>query len=593
MIKSLLVKVIRPLSALVAFTALAQPQNQTGAAGYWEGAITLPATSLEIRVELERDGTQWKGAITIPVQGLRNFGLTNIAVRGTGVVFVMSGIPGDPQFKGTLAADAKTISGDFTQGGQTFPFKLERKAVQPKHAGETPAKGVPGKGLAGVWQGSLKVSVIELRLVIKISKSGDGKLAGTLDSVDQGAKDMPIDSIDYKDNAVHLELKKIGGTYDGKMSEDGSEITGDWKQGGQTLPLVFKRLEKAPELGRLQEPKKPYPYREQEAEFENKKAGIKLGGTLTLPRARGPFPAVLLITGSGAQDRDEAIMGHRPFFVLADHLTRRGIAVLRVDDRGVGKSTGDFSQATTEDFVEDALAGFEFLKRHGEVDAKRIGLIGHSEGGIVAPLVAVKSPEVAFIVLMAGVGVPMDELLVRQGADIARVMGAQEAMITKSSETQKRTFQIIREEADAAVAEKRIRELVSEQLAELTDDQKKALGISDAMIAGQVRMATSPWFRWLLAYDPGPTLMKVKCPVLAINGEKDIQVAAKENLSAIRAALEAGKNKDFEAVELPGLNHLFQTCRTGAVAEYGQIEETIAPAALEKMSTWILKHVGK
>ncbi|PYJ86907.1 MAG: hypothetical protein DME22_03525 [Verrucomicrobia bacterium] len=247
MLRFLITAFMSSLSALAAFAALAQPQGQTDAAGYWEGAITLPATSLGIQVDLQRDGAQWKGTISIPVQGLRNFALNNVTARGADVAFAMPGIPGNPEFKGKLATDAKTITGDFTQGGQTLAFRLERKAAKPKQTAETPAKGVPGQGLAGAWQGSLKVSLTELRLVLKVSKSGEGKLTGTMDSIDQGARDIPIDKIDYKEDTVHLELKKIGGTYDGKMSENGSEITGDWKQGGQSLPLVFKRLEKAPE----------------------------------------------------------------------------------------------------------------------------------------------------------------------------------------------------------------------------------------------------------------------------------------------------------------------------------------------------------
>jgi pimeloyl-ACP methyl ester carboxylesterase len=569
-------------------------QGAAGAAGYWEGSIQLPATALGVRVELEeRPGRSWGGTISIPVQGLRNFALTNVTVRGNEVGFAMPGIPGEPTFTGQLAADKQTLAGDFTQGGQTFKFKLERKAVRPPQGAETPARGIPGQGLAGIWQGSLRVSVAELRLLLKLTNAPNAKLAGAIDSLDQGARDIPIDSVEFATNRVQLELKRIGGGFDGSLSADGSEIAGEWKQGGQSLPLVFKRIEKAPELRRPQEPRRPYPYREEEVEVQNRKAGIKLGGTLTWPGEGGPFPAVFLITGSGAQDRDEALMGHRPFLVLADHLTRAGIAVLRVDDRGVGKSTGDLAKCTVEDFVDDAVAAVEFLKGRREVDARRIGLLGHSEGGTVAPLAAVREPGIAFIVLLAGVGVPMDQLLVRQAADIARVMGGSEEIIARNGDTQRRIFEIIRGEPDAAAAERRIRALVAEQVKALTDTQRSALGLSDAAIEGQIKLATSPWLRHFLGYDPKATLMKVKCPVLAINGEKDLQVAAKVNLGAMREALEAGGNRAVETVEFPNLNHLFQTCQTGAVAEYGQIEETMAPVALETIGKWIRRQTGR
>lgn len=564
-------------------------------AGHWEGAITLPGTALAVRVDLEgaKEGA-WAGTIDIPVQSLRGFKLGDVTVKDATVSFAMPGVPGDPKFSGSLAADAKTIAGDFSQGGQTFPFKLERKPRPAPRTGETPAKGVPGKGVVGYWQGSLKPSpILELRLVLEITNAAGGAFSGVMISVDQGNARLPLTSLTEKSGAVHLEVASVGGTFDGKLSADGSEISGDWKQGGNTLPLVFKRLERAPKFARPQDPKKPYPYDEEEVAFENPAAGIKLAGTLTRPRGAGPYPAAVLITGSGPQDRDEAIMGHRPFLVLADHLTRRGIAVLRYDDRGIGKSSGEFGKATHHDFVTDALAAVDWLKTRKEIDSGHVGLVGHSEGGIAAPLAAVKQPgDIAFIVLLAGVGVPMDELLVRQGRDIMRVMGADADTQTKSAAAQRETFRLLKEKLDAPVLEKRLRELFREQMAGVTDEQRTALGYTDSMLEGQLQTVMTPWFQQLLAYDPRPTLRQVKCPVLAINGEKDIQVAAKENLAAIRQALNAGGNQNVKVVEFPGLNHLFQHCTTGAVSEYGQIEETIAPDVLQLVADWIREQTG-
>jgi len=568
---------------------MAAAEGKSNPAGHWEGAINLPTTSLNVRVDLERGGNQtWQGAIDIPVQGLRGFKLDRVQVEGDEVSFAMPGIPGDPQFAGRLSEDGKVICGDFTQGGRKFPFKLERKPKSAPSAGETPARGIPGKSLAGHWQGSLKPTpVIELRLALEVTNTTTGSLGGIMVSIDQGNARIPLTMLTEKAGAVHLETKSVGGGFDGKLSNDGSEIAGEWKQGGQTTPLVFKRLAKAASLERPQDPKQPYPYLAEEVVVENKAAGIKLAGTLTLPRAAGPHPVVMFITGSGPQDRDEAVMGHRPFLVLADHLTRQGIAVLRCDDRGVGKSTGDFSKATDKDFADDVIAQVAYLHTRKEVDTKRLGLIGHSEGGIIAPMVAVKSKDVSFIVLLAGVGVPMEKLLVRQARDIALVMGASEDAIAKNAALQNELFKIAKEQKDNSAAEAAMRKLFRDQLAEFTDEQRKAMGLFDAAIEPQIKMVLSPWFRDLLSYDPRPTLKAVQCPVLALNGEKDLQVAAKENLAAIRDALAAGGNENVKTVELPGLNHLFQTCQTGAIAEYGQIEETFSPAAMQLISNWI------
>ncbi len=588
-----------PLVLLILLTALGFPpathaQQTASPAGYWEGVIRLPNVELAIRVEIEPSAGVWTGAIDIPPQGLRGFKLGDVTVKGANVSFAMPGIPGEPKFAGKLAGDAKTIRGDFSQGGQTFPFQLDRKAKPAGATGETPAKRVPGKGLAGHWQGSLKPSpVIELRLVLEITNSPAGEPGGVIIIVDQGGVSVPLTALVEKEGTVRLEAQSVGGTFDGKLSDDGSEIAGEWRQGGGAMPLVFKRLEKAPDFARPQDPKKPYPYEEEEVKFENAAANVTLAGTLTWPSGPGPHPAVVLISGSGPQDRDEAIMGHRPFLVLADHLTRQGIAVLRYDDRGVGRSTGKFAEATHDDFVEDALAAVDWLKTRKEIDPERIGLAGHSEGGIVAPLAAAQKPsDIAFIVLLAGVGVPMDELLARQGRDIMRVMGANEEMMAKSDAAQRESFRLLREESDAPALEKKLRELLHRQLAELTEEQRNALGLSEAMMESQLQVVLNPWFKQLLNYDPRPALRRVKCPVLAVNGEKDIQVAAKENLAAIREALAGGGNTRVKTVELPGLNHLFQTCATGAVAEYGQIEETFHPAALKLVSDWIREQSG-
>ncbi len=468
-------------------------------------------------------------------------------------------------------------------------------ADKPKStASELTEKGVPGEGLAGFWQGALSVGGVELRLLLKLKQGDDGSITGTMDSVDQGAKGIPISSVTQTEGRVRVAVDKIGGVFEGRLNKTQSEIKGQWKQGGQSFPIVFKRFAREPVLTRPQEPKPPFPYVVEEVTFENTVDDVTLAGTFTRPKTGGPHPAVVLISGSGPQNRDEAIMGHRLFAVLADHLTRENIAVLRFDDRGVGKSTGKFRDATHVNFVADVLAAVDWLKARPNVDCKRIGLVGHSEGGIVAPLAAVKQPDdIAFIVLMAGVGVPMNQLLVRQRQDIARAMGVSEELNAQIAKQQKELFQLLgsdKYDTNKDELKRIVRDKVQKQYAELTAEQRKTLGVTDALIEAQVAIMTMPWFLQLVRYDPQPVLTRVRCPVLAINGEKDLQVAAKENLTGIRKALEAGGNRDVQVVELPGLNHLFQKCATGAPTEYAHIEETFSPTALKTVSDWIRQH---
>jgi len=443
--------------------------------------------------------------------------------------------------------------------------------------------------IEGIWQGKLKVPGTELRVVFKISKNPDGTLTATLDSPDQGVTGIPVEEVIFEDNTLRLEVKSAGAVFEGKVSEDFLVIEGEWKQSGGVFPLTVKRVDKAIEILRPQVPKKPYPYTEEEVAYENKEAGITLAGTLTLPPGKGPSPAVLLISGSGPQDRNETIYNHHPFLVLADYLTRQGIAVLRVDDRGVGESTGDFSQATSVDFASDVLAGIEYLKTRKEINPEQIGLIGHSEGGLIAPMVAVKSPDVAFIILMAGTGLTGEEILYLQGALISRAMGVSEEDIAKNRQFNEKIFSLIKEEKDKKTIEEKLRQMFMEDWAELNEEEKSRIGDPEVFLEAQLKSLLSPWLKFFLTYDPKPTLNKVKCPVLAINGEKDLQVPPKENLSAIEEALKVGGNQNYTIKELPGLNHLFQTAQTGLPAEYAKIEETISPVALKIISDWILE----
>jgi pimeloyl-ACP methyl ester carboxylesterase len=461
-------------------------------------------------------------------------------------------------------------------------------------AGADPAEADVAAGDApsveGIWDGTLKVPGVELRVLFKIKREEGGKFSATMDSVTQGVKGIPVSSVTQEGRRVVLEAKAIAGVFEGELNEQGTELAGTWKQAGQSLPLALVRLEREPDLSRPQDPKKPYPYREEEVLFENAQDRVRLAGTLTLPEGKGPFPAVVFITGSGAQDRDEALMGHRPFLVLADHLTRRGIAVLRYDDRGVGGSTGSVFAATLEDTVGDVEAAMALLRSRPEIDAKKIGLLGHSEGGIVAPLAASRSPEVAFVVMLAGTGVSGEEILISQGGLVPAAEGADKQTVEKSLAAQRRALEILKSEKDPAALQEKLRAALEEELHTLIASQGLSEEAAKSMIEAQVQVVSTPWFQSFLHYDPRPALRQVKCPVLALNGERDVQVDPKLNLPEIEKALREGGNTAATVKELPGLNHLFQTCQTGAVSEYGKIEETMAPAVLEMISDWILQH---
>ncbi len=443
------------------------------------------------------------------------------------------------------------------------------------------------QSLAGSWQGTLSVPGGSLRIVFNFKVTAAGKYAATFDSPDQGAFGIQTDSVVARDSLVRVPASSIRGLFEGIRPAGSDSIKGTWTQGGIAIPLVLHRTGKDTEgPKRPQEPKKPYPYREEEISFKNTDVGITLAGTLTLPANGGPFPAVVLITGSGPQDRDETIFAHKPFLILSDYLTRQGIAVLRYDDRGVGKSTGSFGTATSADFAGDAQAALAYLKTRKDIRTDRLGLIGHSEGGIIAPMIAARSRDVAFIVMMAGTGVPGDEIILEQATLIGKAMGVSEKQLLQAREINKKIYDLIKSGKDSATVTPQLRSL----LAAATDTTKRNdATASNAAINAQIRQITSPWFRYFLAYDPRTALKMVHCPVLALNGEKDLQVPPRQNLPIIESTLRMGGNNDVTVREIPGLNHLFQAATTGAPSEYAKIEETISPAALKLIGDWILE----
>ncbi len=446
------------------------------------------------------------------------------------------------------------------------------------------AQGQKLSPLSGFWQGALNAGPIPIRVEFAIAEK-EGKLLGTLSSVDMGGVGAALNVISLKERVARFEVGPQD-FFTGTLNDQGTEIVGTWQQGKAKFPLTLKHADKAIVLHRPQEPKPPFPYRTEEVVIPASK-DVKLAGTLTLPPGDGPHPVVVFISGSGAQDRDESLMGHRPFAVLADHLTRQGIAALRCDDRGVARSTGNFAISTTADFADDTRAQVAWLRARPEIDKRRVGLVGHSEGGIVAPMVAAQDKDVAFIVLLSGVGVPMKELLVRQMVDGTRLKTTDPKKIARTEAMGHEVVALLTEDLDDAALEKRLREKVTASFAELTPAERAEGADLESVISSLLPLLRSPWQRWIVRYDPAPNLRAVKCPVLALNGEKDVQVAAKENLEAIARELAAGGNKTVKTAALPNLNHLFQHCQTGAISEYGEIEETMSPEVLTLVSDWI------
>ncbi len=440
--------------------------------------------------------------------------------------------------------------------------------------------------ILGDWSGILDIGMMKMTLVLHIQKDSAGALSATVDTLEHKINGTPIDWIEFDEGILKFEMKAAFAKFEGLLTENNSEISGQFVQAGQPFSLVFERGVKSVEApNRPQEPKLPYPYTEEHISFENPEVGITLSGTLTLPASEIQPPVVLLIASAGPCDRDEAGLGHKPFLVLSDHLTRQGIAVLRFDKRGCGKSTGNYNTATSQDFANDVLAGIEYLKSRKEVNANQIGLIGHSEGGIIAPMVAVKSKDVAFIVLLAGPGVTGEELLYEQDGLIKRSMGETEGTIKQNHEFQKRLFALLKKEPDLQIASAQFHELATNHMATLQDNPGK---VSVDSLEAMAHCVNTEWFRYFLLHDPAIDLKQIQAPVLALNGEFDLQVPPKQNLPVISKALKESGNKDFTIVELPKLNHLFQSCQSGSIEEYAKIEETISPSALNVISTWIL-----
>jgi len=459
----------------------------------------------------------------------------------------------------------------------TASFDPPVVARAPADAGAPEAAApVADVDISGTWLGTLQVPPAPLRVVFNITRGQNGAWAGTLDSPDQFTVGIPITTIVVTEDRVVLRVDPGGIEYSGQVSADGQSLSGTFRQGTNEFPLTLQLQSGPLDYQRPQDPVPPFPYRTQNVTFASEEPGVTLAGTLTWPEGPGPFATVALITGSGAQDRNEELLNHRPFLVLADALARANVAVLRFDDRGVGESTGDFASATTLDFAADVRGAVHYLRTQTTFPVSAIGLVGHSEGGLIAPFVADGNADVSFLVLLAGPSVDGKTIILSQQRAIGAADGAPPAALDLAEEQQRAVYACF-DDAGAATAVVNAclrRELVNQ-------------GVSEPQLSPLLAQLEAPWMRWFQTYDPAPVLRRTRIPVLALNGSLDLQVLASLNLPVMEAAFQEAGNQQAIVSELPGLNHLFQHAITGSPSEYGLIPETMAPEVLALIADWI------
>lgn len=454
-----------------------------------------------------------------------------------------------------------------------------------------PSEPVSDEDRLGYWTGSFQVLRDTVQVVVNITGAPDdaNRFIGEVALPRQGIFQVPT-APEWDEDELRFEVQALGGRYEGRLNRDRSAIRGDWFQAGGVFRLTLSPTDEPPRPARPQEPEAPFPYRVDTVSIPHSDGRVVLAGTLTTPMDDGPHPAVVLVSGSGPQDRDETLFRHKPFLVLADHLTRHGIAVLRYDDRGIAESVGDFANATTEDFATDALVAVEFLVAREGIDPDRIGIIGHSEGGIVAPIAAARSDRVAFIVSLAGTGISGRELVELQTRRIMEVSGVSPPVMALNTRIQDEVLDNLMAAANAETALEAAKAKLEEAWGGLPMKAVTALGLAshvDRAMEEMVRQVASPWMFFFLEFDPTTAFERVRVPVLALNGSLDLQVPPDPNLYRIREALERGGNNNVTAIELDGLNHLFQRAGTGLPSEYGNIQETMAPEVLRIIADWI------
>lgn len=447
----------------------------------------------------------------------------------------------------------------------------------------------------GIWEGRLPIRD-SLPIVISISSPEKGKWSAYMDSPDQGAYELKADTIYAAGDSLFISMRSLNASYSGKLLND-STIAGNFKQ-GLKVPLTVRKVKQRTIRVKYQTPQPPYAYAVKEISFKSKDDSITFSGTLTHPKdEKKTYPAILLLSGSGAQNRDEEIMGHQPFHVLADYFTGKGFAVLRVDDRGTGASTGKYETATSEDFMQDAEAAVDYLRSLKFIDNKKIGLMGHSEGGLIACMLAAKNKNIDFIVLLASPGIPSIDMMAEQNIAILKANGISDSTAEEYGKIYRMLATTVVNSPDTASARIACKEKFDQWIAQQSPQTIREMGFKDAarqniFLKRFIKDISTPWFSYFLKIDPASYISRLNCKVLALNGEKDVQVVAEPNLNGIREALRKSRSRSYEVTSMPGLNHLFQHCKKCTPEEYGKIDETFANEAMITISNWLQKNVS-
>ncbi len=557
----------------------ATPAPVTPLSGSYAGMLQAGEAQLHLLLHLSRSGN---GSLHATLDSLDQavYAIEATSVSQSGSILKLDVISVGAHFEGKISADHATIDGTWRQGNAELPLVFHRHAA---NAAAYKAKDAVFP-VEGMWQSALETHGMRLRLQLHISHDTERQLIAALDSLDQGVSGLPTNHVTFKENVLHFEVPAVAGVFEGKFDAAKNTLTGNWSQTGAEQVLEFKHAEEPLALRRPQNPVEPYPYQVENVSFSNISAHVELAGTLTLPKGFGPFPAVILIAGSGPHDRDEELASHRPFLIIADALTRKGYAVLRYDKRGIGGSTGSADNSTTLDFAADTLAAINYLKSRKEIDVKKIGLLGHSEGAMIAPYVANRSHDVVWLVLLAPPATGGEETLINQSSLIGEVGGLTRPQLLASLTFDREAYALVRTEKDP--------EAIATKLKALLKESGLDAAMPPAALETQIRMLSSPWFGFFLDYDPMPVLKELKTPTLALYGQKDLQVPPKFNMAPFKKALEDAGNKDFDVKELPELNHLFQHAYSGSPAEYAAIEETFSQEALRIIEDWIARQAA-
>lgn len=569
---------------MILFASTLKGNDMTGT---WNGTLKVQGTQLRIAFNIEEKEGVLSSTMDSPDQGAFGIATDATTFEDGKLTIKMSSM--QIEYIGVWNETAGSIEGTFKQGLMEMSLNLSKKKVKEKAQVKPQiSKNSPYRQITKKWNGLIEIQGMSLPVVFNVEEK-DGALAATMDSPEQGAFGIPTDAATFEDGKLTIKINSMQIEYSGIWNEATESIEGTFKQGPMEIPLNLskEKVEKKAQI-RPQEPK-DFPYQQEEVIFMNPNGKHKLAGTLTIPQD-GQFEKVaIFITGSGPQNRDEEILGHRPFLVLSDYLTRNGIATLRYDDRGVGASEGDFSAATSADFATDVSAAMDYLKSRKDMTNKKVVLVGHSEGGMIAPMVATERNDVDLLVSLAGPGISIPELMQLQTTKIAEAEGAPADVVAANAKVLLKIFTYIKSNPymDNDQLMEKLRSILKYELKNFPDSVQEEINSKEEFFEGQLAQFSTNWFRFFIGFEPATYWKQVTCPVLAVNGELDLQVTSKENLAGIRQALAEGGNKQVTVKEFKGLNHLFQIAKTGATSEYAQIEETFNEEAMAYIANWI------